>query len=55
MYYHPQEFTEESPFWMVWNPQGHSPTVKHPSALAAKAEAERLARTNPGSKSSLYT
>lgn len=50
MYCHPTEFTDETPFWMVWNPQGHAPTHKHPTALAAKAEAERLARTNPGAK-----
>ena len=37
-------------FWLVWNPQGHSPTVKHPMIYQAKAEAERLARDNPGQK-----
>ena len=31
-------------FWMVWNPNGRTPTYKHPSEEAAKTEAERLAR-----------
>lgn len=35
-------------FWMVWNPQGHSPTVKHESEESAAREAERLARSNRG-------
>ncbi|WP_370601141.1 hypothetical protein [Pseudomonas nitroreducens] len=35
-------------FWMVWNPQAYAPTVKHPTYQAAEAEAERLARSNPG-------
>lgn len=39
---------EEAPFWMVWNPQGHAPTYRHPSQEAAAKEAERLARLNPG-------
>lgn len=37
-----------STFWMVWNPQAYAPTVKHQSFEAAEAEAERLARGNPG-------
>lgn len=39
-----------SPFWMVWNEQGHAPTYKHITLPAAKAEAERLARMNPGQR-----
>lgn len=36
------------PFWVVWNPNGHSPTHKHDAIEKASREAERLARTNPG-------
>lgn len=39
---------EGSAFWMVWSPQGNPPRYQHPNADAAKAEAERLARANPG-------
>lgn len=35
-------------FWVVWNPSGRAPTYRHPSEERATAEAERLARTNPG-------
>lgn len=35
-------------FWLVWNPQRTAPTYRHQSSLEATAEAERLARTNPG-------
>jgi hypothetical protein len=41
---------EEAPFWLVWNPQGHAPTFRHPNVQAAKKEAERLAAINPGQK-----
>ena len=34
----------EATFWMVWNQQGHAPTVQHISRERAVAEAERLAR-----------
>lgn len=37
-------------FWMVWNEGNRAPTVKHPSESAARDEAERLARLNPGQK-----
>ena len=35
-------------FWMVWNPAGNSPRVRHFHPDAAKDEATRLARLNPG-------
>lgn len=37
-------------FWMVWNdsPFGRTPVYKHPTQQAAKEEAERLAKMNPG-------
>ena len=35
-------------FWMVWNEWGQAPTVKHLSPEAAREEAARLARANPG-------
>jgi len=35
-------------FWLVWNEQGSSPTLKHSTEKDAKGEAERLARSNPG-------
>lgn len=35
-------------FWMVWNPSGRSPTVRHPDPASAKQEAERLARQERG-------
>ncbi|HBG32061.1 MAG TPA: hypothetical protein DDW98_15790, partial [Gammaproteobacteria bacterium] len=31
-----------------WNPNGRSPTFRHPSEQNAVTEAERLARLNPG-------
>jgi glutathione S-transferase len=37
-----------APFWLVWNPNGRSPTFRHPSEQNAVTEAERLARLNPG-------
>ncbi len=40
----------ESPFWVVWNERGGNPTVKHPTAESARAEAERLARKSPGAR-----
>jgi hypothetical protein len=37
-------------FWMIWNPMGHAPTYKHVTPESARAEAQRLARMNPGSE-----
>ena len=34
--------------WMIWNPLGRMPTMVHRSIDKAEAEAERLARCNPG-------
>lgn len=37
------------PFWIVWSPDGATPPrARHDSERAAIAEAERLARLNPG-------
>lgn len=35
-------------FWLIWNERGHAPTCKHQTRPSAVAEAERLARMNPG-------
>lgn len=35
-------------FWVVWNPMGGPPTVRHPSRTQATKEAERLAASFPG-------
>lgn len=35
-------------FWMVWNMGGGAPTYQHDFEHQAEAEAERLARRNPG-------
>jgi hypothetical protein len=40
----------EQPFWLVWSPEGNSPTFKHPTFESAKAECERLANLNRGSR-----
>jgi hypothetical protein len=37
-------------FWMVWCPQGSSPTAVHASGQLAINEAERLANMNPGKR-----
>lgn len=34
--------------WCIWTKTGHRPRVWHDSLEKAEAEAERLARTNPG-------
>lgn len=38
---------DEGKFWMVWNPKGYSPQVKHGSECEAAAEARRLAAKQP--------
>lgn len=35
-------------FWMVWNPERSAPRHRHDYEGGARAEAERLAATNPG-------
>lgn len=35
-------------FFLVWSEQSGNPTYKHSTEDSAKAEAERLARANPG-------
>lgn len=35
-------------FWLVWNPDGRAPSVKHPSSKTANDEAKRLAACCPG-------
>lgn len=35
-------------FWIVWNPNGRTPTRKHGSRALARNEAYRLAGMNPG-------
>lgn len=37
-------------FWMVWCDTAQRPTKKHDSPVSAEAEAERLARLNPGDR-----
>lgn len=40
---------KSQPFFLVWNPEGGAPTMKHPNYAIAEAEAKRLARGDPGS------
>ncbi|MEM1289765.1 MAG: hypothetical protein AAGH60_15560 [Pseudomonadota bacterium] len=42
--------TEHHKFWMVYNPLGRMPRYEHSSRGDADAEAQRLARENPGQK-----
>lgn len=37
---------ETNTFWIVWNPRGAKPTVRHDSKGKAVAEAQRLARAH---------
>lgn len=43
----PDEMTRLK-FWMVWCEDGGSPRVRHCNKQIAVAEAERLAKLNPG-------
>jgi hypothetical protein len=38
---------KQPPFYLVWNPEGHSPTFKHNTQQDAEREAQRLARICP--------
>lgn len=40
--------TTESTFWVVWNPEGSNPQVRHRFHDKATTEAKRLARAHPG-------
>lgn len=42
--------TDERTFWMIWSPSGHPPTHRHQTYESARVEAERLARSVPGSE-----
>lgn len=37
-----------APYWMVLNPAGYAPRVRHLTEESARIEAERLARANVG-------
>lgn len=37
----------EKRFWVVWNPKGYCPSVRHGSECEALAEAKRLASRQP--------
>lgn len=41
---------KESTFWLVWNPGGGSPTMRHPTYESAVAEARRLAESNASAR-----
>jgi hypothetical protein len=38
----------KKPFWVVWNPRGGYPKVRHRTLAEAAAEAERLSKEVPG-------
>lgn len=41
-------FERRKPYWVVWNPTGGPPRVRHYTHTSALQEAERLAKANPG-------
>jgi len=41
---------QQKTFFMIWNPNGHSPTRKHWSIEDARIEAKRLATLKPTQK-----
>lgn len=42
--------TTQNAFWIVWNPNGRTPTRTHETRRGAEIEAERLARLNRGQR-----
>lgn len=42
--------SNEQVFYVVWNPARNAPVARHPTRHAARAEAERLARKQPGDR-----
>lgn len=40
--------SHEDTFWIVWNPRGRNPEIRHSMFEKACAEAKRLAHANPG-------
>lgn len=42
------DYRKTGEFWMVWNPSGRAPAVRHATEELAEAEAQRLARLCPG-------
>jgi hypothetical protein len=38
----------KSKFWVVWQPEGGSPTFRHETEVSATREAERLAESDRG-------
>lgn len=40
----------EAVFWVVWNPEGRNPKVRHPTQEMATQEAKRLAAAYPGER-----
>lgn len=41
-------FDENIEFFIVWNPAGDNPAMRHGTREKAQVEADRLARMNPG-------
>ena len=40
--------SDTKPFWLVWQPESGSPSIRHETKQAAITEAERLARAHAG-------